>query len=175
MAVSLKDAMAGNALLTAIMYVLIGIVMLAFGNGSINFIFWLSGLIMIVIGIIQIVMKSTDIKGGLITIIVGIILIIIGAFDDIAKILVGIILIFSALPALGAASNGIAEKFGMGSIDTGSATLNKVMAVVLLVIGICLIVGLVVSDASNVADILIRVGGAVLLVLGLVNLVKALK
>lgn len=175
MAVSLKDAMSGNGLLTAIMYVLIGIVMLAYGNGSINFIFWISGIIMVVIGVLQIVLKYADIKGGLVTILVGIILLVIGMFDDVAKILVGIILIFSALPALGAASNEIAEKFGMGTIDSGSATLNKVIAVILLVLGICLIIGLVLNEANDIADILIRAGGAVLLVLGLLNLVKSLK
>lgn len=175
MSVSLKDAMSGNGLLTAIMYILIGIVMLAFGNGSINFIFWISGIIMVVIGILQIALKSTDVKGGLVTIVVGIILIVIGMIDDVAKILVGLILIFSALPALGAASNVISKTFGMGTIDSGSATLNKIIAVILLVLGICLIVGLVLSEANDVADILIRVGGAVLLVLGLLNLVKSLK
>lgn len=175
MAASLKEAMSGNALLTAIMYLLIGIVMLAFGNGSIKFIFWISGVVMIVVGILQIVLKSTDVKGGLITIIVGIILIIIGAFDSIAKILVGLILIFSALPALGAATGSIAEKFGMGTIDSGSATLNKIIAAVLLIVGVCLIIGLVADVADNIADILIRLGGLILLVLGLVNLIKALK
>lgn len=174
MTISTKEAMLGNGLLTAIMYLLIGIVMLAYGNRSINFVFWISGVIMLVTGILQILTESTDVKGGFVTVLVGIILIVIGMFDSVAKILVGIILIFSALPSLGASTNAISEKFGMGAIDTGSTTVNKVLALVLLVIGVCLIVGLAVNDASTIADILIRVGGAVLLVSGLVNLVKAL-
>ncbi len=174
MAKSIKDAMEGNALLMALMNILLGIIMLALGNGSIDFIFWLSGVVMIIIGILEILLKSTDIKGGLIMIIVGIILIVIAWFPAVAEVLVGIILIFSALPALTGASNGIAEKFGM-KVDAGSATINKILAIVLLVVGVCLIVGLFLLEAGSTADILIRVGGVVLLVMGLIGLLKALK
>ena len=146
---------------------LVGIIMAAFGNGSINFIFWLSGDIFILIGIIQILLKSVDLKGGLITIIIGIILIIIGWIDPVAKILVGIILILSALPAVLGTSSSLSEKFGMKPVD--------VIMIVLLIVGICLIVGLALDVASGVADILIRVGGIILLIVGIIDLVKALK
>ena len=42
MAKTIKEAITGDSILLALMYVLIGIVMLAFGNGSINLIFWIS-------------------------------------------------------------------------------------------------------------------------------------
>ena len=89
---SIKEAITGDSLLLALMYILIGIVMLAFGNGSIDFIFWITGVIMIIFGILQIVLESTDIKGGLITIVIGIIVIIL-SWTPIDTILVGIILI----------------------------------------------------------------------------------
>lgn len=172
---SLADMADGNGLLLAIMYILVGIVMAAFGNGSINFIFWLSGVIFILIGIIQILLQSVDLKGGLITIIIGIILIIIGWIDPVAKILVGIILILSALPAVLGTSSSLSEKFGMKPVDVGNATINKIIMIVLLIVGICLIVGLALDVASGVADILIRVGGIILLIVGIIDLVKAAK
>ena len=172
---SMKEMVKGNLLLIALMYILTGIVMLALGNGSINFIFWLTGVIFILIGIIQIVLGSTDVKGGLITIIIGIILIIIGMVDPVAKILVGLILILSALPSVLGSSSAIAEKFGMQPVDVGSSLINKVFTIVLLIVGICLIVGLVLDVAADIADILIRIGGLVLLVIGIVGLVKVLK
>ena len=172
---SFKDLAAGNTLLIALMYILLGIIMAAFGNGSINFIFWLCGVIFILIGIIQIILGATDVKGGLITIIIGIILIIIGMIDPVAKILVGIILILSALPSIIGSSSGIAEKFGMQPVDVGNALLNKIFTIVLLIVGICLIVGLVLDVAAGTADILIRVGGIILLVVGIIGLIKAVK
>ena len=172
---SLADMADGNGLLLAILYILIGIIMAALGNGSIDFIFWLTGVVFIIIGIVQILLKSVDIKGGLITIIIGIVLIIIGWIPAVAEVLVGIILILSALPSVLGASNSLSEKFGMKPVDVGNALINKIIMIVLLVVGVCLIVGLFLDVASGVADILIRVGGVILLIVGIIDLVKALK
>ncbi len=174
MAKSIKDMAGGNALLLALMNILIGLVMLVMGNGSINWIFWISGIIMIIIGLIQIITKSADLKGGLITIIIGIIVIVL-SWTPFPEILVGLILILCALPVLGASMGGLADKLGMAPMDAGNEKVNKILALILLILGVCLIVGLAIPDLAGVADILIRVGGAVLLIIGLVGLLKALK
>ena len=174
MAKSIKDMAGGNALLLALMNILIGLVMLVMGNGSINWIFWISGIIMIIIGLIQIITKSADIKGGLITIIIGIIVIIL-SWTPFPEILVGLILILCALPVLGASLGGLSDKLGMAPMDAGNEKVNKILALILLILGVCLIVGLAIPDLAGVADVLIRVGGAVLLIIGLIGLLKALK
>jgi len=171
---SIKEAITGDSLLLALMYILIGIVMLAFGNGSIDFIFWITGVIMILFGILQIVLESTDVKGGLITIIIGIIVIIL-SWTPIDTILVGVILILCALPMLGFALPAISEKIGIKAIDMGSSTINKVIAIVLLITGVCLIIGLFIDDAGSISDILIRVGGLVLLAVGVLDFLNAMK
>lgn len=172
---SIMDMANGNALLLAIMYVLVGLVMLAMGNGSISFIFWISGVLYVLIGILQIVLKSVDVKGGLITIIMGIILIVIGMLPAVAEVLVGLVLILGALPALLGTSNSLSKKFGMKPVDTGNAMVNKIVTILLLVVGVCLIVGLFVAGAGSISNILIRVGGLVMLLVGLLDLIKALK
>lgn len=163
-----------NSIVLSILYILIGLIMLACGRGSIDIVFWISGILYIIIGIVQIVLKTVDVKGGLITIIIGIIFLIIVALDF-AEVCTGIILILSALPALLGANSNIAEKFGMQQIDTGNALVNKIITVVLLIIGIILIAGIVGLDDHGITDILIRVGGLVLLIVGILDLVKALK
>lgn len=168
-----QNAIVGSTLLTALMYILVGLIMLVCGSGSINLIFWLSGIIFILFGIIEIILKTVDVKGGLILIVTGIILLVIGCFSAIAEVLVGIILILSALPALLGMSSLFAV--GVSMPDSGNALLNKIITVVLLIVGICLIVGLFADVADDIADILIRVGGLVLLVLGIVDLVKVVK
>ncbi|MBE6514698.1 MAG: hypothetical protein II933_03145 [Candidatus Methanomethylophilaceae archaeon] len=171
---SIKEAITGDSLLLALMYILIGIVMLAFGNGSIDFIFWITGVIMIIFGILQIVLESTDIKGGLITIVIGIIVIIL-SWTPIDTILVGIILILCALPMLGFAITSIHEKLGMKAIDMGNSTINKIIAIVLVITGVCLIIGLFIDDAGSISDILIRVGGLILLAVGVLDFFNAMK
>ena len=173
MAKTIKEAITGDSILLALMYVLIGIVMLAFGNGSINLIFWISGVIMILVGILEIVMQTNSLKGGLILIIMGIIIVIL-SWTPIAEIIVGIILILCALPMLGFALGSVGEKIGL-DMDTGSGTVNTIMAALLLLCGLCIIVGLFIDDAGSISDILIRVGGVVLLLVGLVGLAKSLK
>lgn len=170
----MKDLLSGNALLTAIIYVLIGLIMLVFGRGSIDLVFLLSGLIYIVLGIVEIILKSVDVKGGVITIIIGVIFLIIWAVG-LAEPMCGILLILSAVMALLGSSSKIAETFGIQQIDTGNALLNKIFTVVLLIVGILLIAIAVGVDDSGITDILIRVGGLVILILGIIDLVKALK
>jgi len=171
---SIKEAITEDSLLLALMYILIGIVMLAFGNGSIDFIFWITGVIMIIFGILQIVLESTDIKGGLITIVIGIIVIIL-SWTPIDTILVGVILILCALPMLGFAIPAVSEKIGIKAMDMGSSTINKVIAIVLLITGVCLIIGLFIDDAGSISDILIRIGGLILLAVGVVDLFSSMK
>lgn len=165
--------LADSGVLMSLMMMLLGLIMLAYGNHSIEFIFWLSGVVMIVFGILGIILGAIDAKGGLIIIVIGIILLVIGMVPELARILVGVILIVSALPLLLGASKGLSDKFGM-DLDTGSTQLNKIIAVILLVVGVCLIAGLAIGGLEGVADILIRIGGLVLLALGIVALIKEL-
>lgn len=168
----IKGMLGGDGLLLAILNILVGLIMLAWGTGSIGFIFWIAGILYIVLGVVLFATGEADVKALVINIIIGIVVIVLGMF--LGNIIVGIILIASALPALMGSSNVIADKFGMKPIETGNALLNKIITIALLVCGICLIAALFI-DVGGIADILIRVGGAVLLVTGVIALVKALK
>ena len=162
-----------NSLVVAILFALIGLIMLVLGNGSISLVFWITGVLYILLGIIQIVTKTTDVKGGIVTIVIGIIFIIIVAVGF-AQMLAGIILILSALPAVLGSTPEISKKFGMEPVDSGSATLNKIFTIVLLVVGVCLVAGYFFATGW-IADILIRIGGLVLLAIGLIDLSKAIR
>jgi len=172
---SIKDFANGNTLMLAVMYFLVGLVMLVCGSGSISLIFWLSGIVFIIMGIVQIVLKSVDVKGGAITIVVGIILVVIANVPALADVLVGIVLVLSALPSLIGSSDTLARKFGIKAIDTGNSNFNKIVTVVLLIIGICLIGAFFIGGLGSIADILIRIGGVVLLALGILCIMQAVK
>ena len=168
-----KKSSLDNSLVVAILFALVGLIMLALGNGSISLVFWLAGVLYIILGIIQIATKTTDLKGGIVTIVIGIIFLIIVAVGF-AAMCAGIILILSALPAVLGTSSGLSKKFGIKPLDSGSSTLNKIFTVVLLVVGVCLVAGYFVATGW-IADILIRIGGLVLLVVGLIDIAKALR
>ena len=51
---------------------------------------------------------------------------------------------------------------------------NKIFTIVLLVVGVCLVAGYFIATGW-IADILIRIGGLVLLAIGLIDLAKAIR
>ena len=168
-----KKSSIDNSLVVAILFALVGLIMLVLGNVAISLVFWITGILYILLGIIQIVTKVTDVKGGIITIVIGIIFLVIVAVGF-AAMLAGIILILSALPTVLSSTPELSKKFGMEPIDSGSATLNKIFSIILLIVGVCLVAGYFIATGW-IADILIRLGGLVLLAIGLVSLAKELR
>jgi len=168
-----KKSSIDNSLVVAILFILVGLIMAVLGNGAISLVFWITGVLYILLGVIQIATKTTDLNGGLVTIIIGIIFLVI-VYAGFAAMCAGIILILSALPVVLGSTSDLAKKFGMKPVDSGSAKMNKIFAIILLIVGVSLVAGYFIATGW-IADILIRIGGLVLLLVGLIDLAKALR
>ena len=168
-----KKSSIDNSLVVAILFILVGLIMAVLGNGSISLVFWIAGVLYILLGVIQIATKTTDLNGGLVTIIIGIIFLVI-VYAGFAAMCAGIILILSALPVVLGSTSDLAKKFGMKPVDSGSAKMNKIFAIILLIVGVSLVAGYFIATGW-IADILIRIGGLVLLLVGLIDLAKAVR
>ena len=168
-----KKSSIDNSLVVAILFILVGLIMAVLGNGAISLVFWITGVLYILLGVIQIATKTTDLNGGLVTIIIGIIFLVI-VYAGFAAMCAGIILILSALPVVLGSTSDLVKKFGMKPVDSGSAKMNKIFAIILLIVGVSLVAGYFIATGW-IADILIRIGGLVLLLVGLIDLAKALR
>ena len=168
-----KKSSIDNSLVVAILFILVGLIMAVLGNGAISLVFWITGVLYILLGVIQIATKTTDLNGGLVTIIIGIIFLVI-VYAGFAAMCAGIILILSALPVVLGSTSDLAKKFGMKPVDSGSAKMNKIFAIILLIVGVSLVAGYFIATGW-IADILIRIGGLVLLLVGLIDLAKAVR
>ena len=168
-----KKSSIDNSLVVAILFILVGLIMAVLGNGAISLVFWITGVLYILLGVIQIATKTTDLNGGLVTIIIGIIFLVI-VYAGFAAMCAGIILILSALPVVLGSTSDLAKKFGMKPVDSGNAKMNKIFAIILLIVGVSLVAGYFIATGW-IADILIRIGGLVLLLVGLIDLAKAVR
>ena len=140
----------GNStIITALMYVLIGVLCCIFGGGMIEWLLIVGGILFILFGALEIIRKNT--LAGVLSIIIGIVLIV-GRW----AIPTVIMLVFGILIAI----KGI---ISLVEALKRRSTLDTVFAVLTMVAGFLLAFG-------NAGDIIIRIAGIVLAFNGILEL-----
>ena len=137
-------------LITALMFLLVGLVFLIFGGETISWALTIAGIIFIVFGIAETVKKNT--LAGIVSIIIGIVILILGwKLVDIVMLVLGILIAVKGAIALFSSKR--------------KSTLDTVFAVLTIVAGI--ILAFAFGEAAN---IIIRVAGAILVLNGILEL-----
>ncbi len=158
-----------NGVFLGILYVIFGLITLICGQGMLNIIVAITGALILIMGILA-YLDTKVIQAGAIQILIGAIFIVLalwGFAADIIRIIFGLQILLAGVFAI----LGNVPSFAGGlTIDTKSKTLNTVVGVVLVVLGIVAMINL-----GNSFDILIRVIGAIILVMGILEVAKAAK
>ena len=156
-----------NEILLAVMYILIGAITAVCGQGMLNIIVEAVGILFIVVGIIGFALVRT-IESSLVLFIIGIILLILGLWGlaaDIIRIIFGAMIVLAGIFIL----LGTQPSFMGYELPTKSGTLiNVVLGAVLIVVGIVAALNL-----GGSFDIFIRIIGIIVLVVGVIDLLKA--
>ena len=171
-----KLAIAEGQTPIAIISLVAGAIMLALGDDAVKPLAIVAGVLTVILAALMLAAKSIPVKQGVFSIILGAIVILIGVFavnklENDGNGLMGLILIFSALPMFCSESSN----FGKGRIRSGNDTLDKVLAAAMLIIGLFLFVSSHTSVTTEYTDVLVRVGGAAMAVFGVLGILKAFK
>ncbi len=142
---------ANSNLITALLYILIGLVFLIFGAEVLNWAMTIAGVLFIVFGALEIVKKNMI--AGIISIVIGIVIILGGwLFLEIVLLVLGILIAIKGLIAL---INAIKAK--------KKSVFDILFATLTIIAGILLAFG-------NAGDIIIKIGGVLLIVNGVLEL-----
>ena len=146
-----------SALFSALLYIIIGVLLIAFPGSAIGIAMTIAGIVFIISGILEIVKKN--IVGGIISLIIGIAIILIGnLIVDIVLLVLGIL---------------IAIK---GFVDLINAIKKKEKTTVLDILfpALTIVVGLVLAF-GNALDVLVIIVGALLVIDGVIGLISSVK
>lgn len=148
----------GAQLFSAILYIAIGILMVSLRSGLIGWLVTIAGIIFIISGILDIVRKNWF--SGAVNLIIGIVILVLGnLIPNIIFIVIGVLLAVKGLVAL------------IEAIKKGPANaLEIVFPIISVVIGVTL-----VFAWGKVIDIVLIVGGILLIIDGIIGLIGALK
>lgn len=138
--------------ITALMYIIIGIICCIFGGGMINWMLTIAGILFIVFGILEIVKKN--LIAGIISIVIGIVILLGGwLFVEIIMLIFGILIAIKGVLAL---IDAIKRK----------AVIDIVFAVLTIAAGLVFVFAF-----GEAADIVIRIAGVLLAINGIIELV----
>ncbi len=156
-----------NGVFLGLLYVIFGLLTLICGQGMLNIIVAITGALFLIMGILA-YLDTKIIQAGAIQIIIGALFLVLalwGFAADIIRIIFGLqIMLAGVFAVLG----NVPSFAGSFTIDTKSKTINTVVGVVLIVLGVVAMLNL-----GNSFDILIRVIGAIILVMGIIEVAKA--
>jgi uncharacterized membrane protein HdeD (DUF308 family) len=147
-----KLAKSNSNLVTALLYVIVGAVLCIFGGETLGWAFTIGGILFLIFGILEIVKKN--LVNGIVSLVIGLVILIGGwKFIDIALIILGVL---------------IAVKGVISLINAFKR--RKISAIDVLFAVLTVVAGIMVAF-GNGADIIIRIGGIVLAVNGIIALV----
>ena len=149
-----KSKKTKSNLISAAMFIIVGVVLAIMGGGALNIALTIAGAIFLIFGIVDAVKKN--IASGIVSIVIGLVLLIC-AWTPLIKwlmIILGVLIIIKGVVALIGALSGKKKSI-----------LDIVFAVVTIVAGLLLIFAF-----GEIADIFIRIGGVLLIVNGILEL-----
>ncbi len=158
-----------NGVFLGLIYVIFGLITRITGQGMLNIVVAITGALILIMGILA-VLDTKVIQAGAIQILIGAIFLVLalwGFAADIIRIIIGLqILLVGVFAVLG----NVPSFAGGLTIDTKSKTLNTVVGVVLVILGVVAMINL-----GGSFDLLIRIIGAIILVMGILEVAKAAK
>ena len=142
-------------LVTALLYIVVGIILCIFGGETLKWAFTIGGVLFLIFGILEIVKKNT--VNGVVSLIIGIVILLGGwLFIEVALIILGVL---------------VAIKGVISLID--ALRRKKPSAIEVLFAILTVVAGIMVAF-GNGADIIIRIGGVLLAVNGIIALAGSL-
>ena len=148
----------GGALISSILYIIIGILLLVCPGDVLNIAMTIAGIVFIVSGILEMIKKN--IVGGILSLIIGIAILVVGwVLTDIVMLVLGILIAVKGVIAL------------IQALGQKKKSLLSILFPVLTIV-----VGLLLAFAwGSIAKIVMIVGGILLIVSGVLGLIGALK
>ena len=156
MAKSKKRKSSNSSLVMSILYIVLGIILLVFPGEALNIAMTIAGIFFIISGIIELVRKNWI--GGVISLVIGVAILILGwTLIDIVMLVLGILIAVKGIIALVQAIQQKKKNF-----------LTILFPILTILVGILLAFG-------NLTGIVLIVGGILLIIVGVLGLVGALK
>ena len=153
-----KKKSSGSSLIMSILYIIIGIVLLVCPGEAISIAMTIAGVVFIVSGILELVRKN--VLGGIISLIIGIAILVLGwVWVEFIMQIFGILIIIKGIIALVQALKQKKKKF-----------LQILFPILTVLAGI-----LLVFAFGEIIDIILIIGGILLIVSGVLGLIGALK
>ncbi len=145
-----------SSLISSVLYIIIGILLLVFPGKALNFAMTVAGIVFIVSGIIELIRKNWG--GGAISLIIGIAVLVLGwTLVNIVMLVLGILIAVKGIIALVQALGQKKKTF-----------LQVLFPILTIVVGILLAFG-------DMTGIILIIGGVLLIIVGVLGLVGALK
>ncbi|MBQ7378498.1 MAG: DUF308 domain-containing protein [Clostridia bacterium] len=153
-----KAKKSNSAWISSILYIVIGILLIVFPGEALNIAMTIAGIVFLVSGILELIKKNW--AGGIISLVIGVAILVIGwLLTDIVMLVLGI---FIAIKGIIALVQALGQKK------------KKVLAILFPILTI--VVGLLLAFAwGSIMNIVMIVGGILLIVSGVLGLVGALK
>lgn len=157
-----------NGLFLGILFVIFGAVTVVCGQGMLDIVVTITGALFVLFGVLTFLeTKSTE--SCLFTLVIGIVFLVLGLMglaSDIIRSVFGLMILLSGVFTILGNSPNFA---GTVSIDTKVRTINIFIGAVLIVLGIIAMI-----NYGGSFDILIRVIGAIILVMGALKIAKSM-
>ncbi len=147
-----------SAWITSVLYIVVGILLLVFPGEALNLAMTIAGIIFIISGILELIKKNY--VGGVISLIIGIAILVIGwTLTHIVMLVLGILIAVKGIIALVQALGQKKKK-----------VLNILFPILTIVVGL-----LLAFAFGSIMNIVMIVGGILLIVSGVLGLIGALK
>ena len=147
-----------SAWISSLLYIVLGVLLLVFPGQALNLAMTIAGIVFIISGILELIKKNVG--GGIISLVIGIAILVIGwTLVDIVMLVLGILIAIKGIIAL-VQELGKKKKNGLAIV----------FAVLTIVVGI-----LLAFAWGNIMNIVMIVGGVLLIIIGVLGLISALK
>ncbi len=157
-----------NGLFLGILFVIFGAVTAVCGQGMLDLVVIITGALFVLFGLLTF-FETKSLESSLFTLVIGIVFLVLGLLglaSSIIRIVFGLMIVLSGVfTILGNSPNFV----GAVSIDTSVRTLNIAVGAVLIVLGIIAMI-----NYGGSFDILIRIIGVIILVMGALKIAKAM-
>lgn len=153
-----KNKQSNSAWISSILYIVLGVLLIVFRGEALNIAMTVAGIVFIVSGILELIKKN--IGGGIVSLIIGIAILVLGwVLTSIVMLVLGILI----------AVKGIIEL-----IRALGQKKKKVLSIIFPILTI--VVGLLLAFAfGQIMEIILIVGGVLLIISGVLGLVSAMK
>lgn len=153
-----KKKTGNSSWIMSVLYIVLGIVLLVFPGEALNIAMTIAGIFFIISGILELIKKNWG--GGIISLIIGIAILVLGwLLTEIVMLILGILIAIKGIIAL------------VQAIRQKKKNFLQILFPILTII-----VGLLLAFAwGNIMNIVLIVGGILLIVCGVVGLIGAIK